>query len=65
LSGETQPIDIHIRKYSVTREGNDATLTVIDATASRQWVAEALREFVVGHSFSIPTKARVVLELLT
>jgi hypothetical protein len=39
-------------------------LTVVDATASRPWIAEALREFVVGRSFEIPTGAGVLFKLL-
>lgn len=65
LVGEAEPIEIHVRKYAVQRRGETATLTIVDATASRKWLAVALREFVVGHGFSIPAKAGAALKLLT
>jgi hypothetical protein len=65
LVGEAEPIEIHVRKYGIKRRANQVTLTVLDATASRKWLAEALRRFVVGRRFAIPAKAGTVLELLT
>ena len=65
LVGEAEPIEIHVTKYTLDQKGDDARLTIVDATASRKWLAEALREFVVGRSFSIPAKAGAVLNLLT
>jgi hypothetical protein len=65
LLGETEPIEIHITEYAVRRRGEAATVTIVGATASRAWLAAALREFVVGHSFSIPANAGAVLKLLT
>jgi hypothetical protein len=65
LVGETKPIEIQVRRYSLQHSGSDATLTVVDAAASRPWVDEALRAFVVGRSFVIPPKAEAVLKLLT
>jgi len=40
-------------------------ITVEDATSSREWLAVALREFVVGQDLAIPAKAGAVLKLLT
>jgi hypothetical protein len=65
LVGETKPVEIQVRRYSLQHSGNDATLTVVDAAASRPWVDEALRTFVVGRSFVIPSTAVAVLKLLT
>jgi hypothetical protein len=64
LAGEAEPVEIHVRKYGLAENGDDATLTILDATASREWVSAALREFVVGRSFAIPAKAGAVLKLL-
>jgi hypothetical protein len=64
LVGEAEPIEIHVTKYTLDQKGDDARLTIVHATASRKWLAEALREFVVGRSFSIPAKAGAVLNLL-
>ena len=65
LSGEVKPIDIYITNYVVRRHGKDATLTVVAATASRQWVAAALHQFVIGRRFTIPAQAGAALRLLT
>ena len=64
LVGESEIIEIHVRKYSLERKGNIVKLTVDDVTTSRRWLTEALREFVVGQPFSIPAGAGAVLKLL-
>jgi hypothetical protein len=64
LVGESETIEIHVKKYNLARKGDIVLLTVDDVTASRKWLAEALREFVVGRPFSIPPKAGAVLKLL-
>ncbi len=65
LVGETEPIEIHIKKYELRAGADHAKLTVLDAVASREWLTEVLREFIVGQSFTIPAKAAAVLKLLT
>jgi len=64
LRGESQPLEIQVTRYDIKQAGDIATITVVDATASREWVAEALRAFVVGKSFPIPPAAGAVLKLL-
>ena len=64
LVGESEPIEIHVRKYRLERKGNTVKLTVDDVTASRKWLTEALRAFVVGQAVSIPAGAGAVLKLL-
>ena len=65
LRGETEPIDVQVKKYSLEQAGDRATLMIVEATASREWVDGALQEFVVGRSFEIPPTAASVLKLLT
>jgi hypothetical protein len=64
LRGETQPIDVQVKKFSLEQAGDQATLTIVEATASREWVDGALQEFVVGRSFPVPPQAASVLKLL-
>jgi hypothetical protein len=64
LLGEAEPIEIHIQEYRLKRAGEATMLTVVNVTASRQWLTEALRQFVVGRSFTIPPGAGAVLSLL-
>ena len=65
LAGEATPIEIHVKKYELKRSGTGSRLTIVDATASREWLDEALREFVVGRSYTIPASAGAVLKLLS
>ena len=64
LLGEHQPIDVDILRYSLKEKGESTYITVEEATASREWLTAALREFVVGHDLPIPPKASAVLKLL-
>ncbi len=64
LLGEAEPVEVQITKYSLKNKGEEARLVIEDATASREWLAVALREFVVGQSFPVPAKAGVLLKLL-
>ena len=65
LRGEASPIKIHVNKYDLKKSGTATTLTIVEVTASREWLAEALREFVTGRSFKLPASAGAVLKLLT
>lgn len=64
LKGEDEPIDIHVKKYSLDRRSTRATLTIQDAVASREWLTEAINEFVIGQKFAIPERAAAILKLL-
>lgn len=58
LKGEDEPIDIHVMRYGLERRSAGATLTIVDAVASRKWLTEALNEFVIGQPFTIPDELR-------
>jgi hypothetical protein len=64
LLGESQPIELHVTKYSLKQKGGETHITVEEATASREWMTVALREFVIGKSFLLPSGAGTVLKLL-
>jgi hypothetical protein len=64
LIGETEPIDIDITEYRLRHTDEGAQLTIERATASREWLNVALREFVIGQSFPVPPKAEALLKLL-
>jgi len=65
LRGEVEPIEVEITKYSLKNKDSAASLTIEEATASREWLAVALREFVIGRTIDIPSKAGALLKLLT
>ena len=64
LVGEEQPIEIEITKYRLCSSDSGTQLIIEDATASREWLNVALREFVIGESFPVPPKAEALLKLL-
>jgi hypothetical protein len=64
LVGEEQPIEIEITKYRLCSSDSGTQLIIEDATASREWLNVALREFVIGESFPVPSKAEALLKLL-
>ena len=64
LIGESAPIEIEIARYRLNHTPAGSFLIVEDATASREWLDVALREFVIGQSFPIPEKAEALLKLL-
>jgi len=65
LLGEAEPIEVEITKYNLKDKNSGALLTIEEATASREWLAVALREFVVGQGINLPAKAGALLKLLT
>jgi len=65
LLGEAEPIEVEITKYNLKNKDSGARMTIEEATASREWMAVALREFVVGRTIDIPAKAGALLKLLT
>ncbi len=64
LAGESEPLVIHVGKYRIRRNGDQALLTITDATASRPWLDAALRHFVLGRSITVPQAAATALKLL-
>lgn len=50
LSGETEPIEVHVTDFTVA----DGMLQVTGARANRKWVDIALKNFVVGRPWKLP-----------
>src|SRR5262245_7442487 len=65
LIGEKEPIEVEILRYNLKTRDETAHITIEEATASREWLTVALREFVVGQDITIPAKAGALLKLLT
>jgi hypothetical protein len=65
LLGEKEPIEVEVLRYSLTEKSETTYVTIEEVTSSREWLAAALREFLVGREFAIPAKAAAVLKLLT
>jgi hypothetical protein len=64
LVGESTPVEIHVTDYTIEHQGERATVTIGDVTASREWITELLRQFVVGRTFALPERAAAIVKLL-
>ena len=64
LRGERGAIDVADVAYDIRHVDGSDWLTLVDATASREWVAAALKQFAVGRSFHLPAAAARALRLL-
>ena len=65
LVGEKEPIDVEILRYRLKLKGESTHITIEEARSSREWLAVALREFVVGQELTVPAKVGALLQLLT
>lgn len=63
LKGEAEPVRLTLTGYEIL-EGNPPRLRVGGATASREWLAVLLNQFVVGHPVELPANFAPVLRLL-
>ena len=64
LHGEVEPIDLDVRKYAVEHVNGSDWVTVVEAVASREWLTEALDQFIVGRRLRVSSKAGTALRLL-
>lgn len=64
LAGEKEPIEIEVSRYNLKSKGETTHITIEEATASREWLTLAMREFVVGQDLAVPAKAGALLKLL-
>jgi hypothetical protein len=65
LVGEKEPIEVEILRYNLKTKGETSHIIIEEATASREWLTVALREFIVGKDITIPAKAGALMMLLT
>jgi hypothetical protein len=66
LKGETNPISVHIGKYSLTREDEELWLTIDSQSiqASREWMTLLLQDQAARHRLPIPKKFAWLVEFL-
>ena len=65
LRGERGATDVADLRYDIHRADGVDWLTLVDATASREWMTAALKQFAVGQQISVPPNGARVLRLLT
>jgi hypothetical protein len=64
LAGEADPVVFDVRRYLLHASDHSASITLLDASASRPWIDRGLQAFVLGRPFIIPTKVAFALRLL-
>jgi len=55
LTGEVSLIGVTIEKYQVEQRGGKTYLTVLDSSATRPWMQSAMRQYVHGREFEVPS----------
>jgi hypothetical protein len=55
LTGELSPIGVTIEKYQVEKRDGKTILTVLDSSATRPWMQAAMRQYVHGREFEVPS----------
>lgn len=63
LRGERAPVALELR-YRINANRTRPTITISKASASRTWMNAALRRFVCGEKFVVPTAARPFIALV-
>lgn len=64
LLGEAESVWCEIRRYLIHASDRGATVTVVDARASRPWLDKVLQAFVIGRPLAVPSKLAFALKML-
>ena len=54
LKGEPEPVTLQVQEYQLLSNESGQFITLHRASASREWLNLALRDFVLGRPFPIP-----------
>jgi hypothetical protein len=64
LKGETAPIVFQVKKYEVVTDASGTGIVIHEATASREWMAAILEDFVRGRRIPVPEKYTGILRMI-
>ncbi len=64
LKGEVEAMTINLERYTIESDEGGAWLAIQEASASREWMTLALKDFVVGKRLPIPEKYLGVAKML-
>lgn len=65
LCGEPGPLDVDVQRYRLRMQNETPQIAIDEVTASREWLQNALHQFMVGRWIEIPQAAKTALEMLT
>jgi hypothetical protein len=61
LKGETAAVIVEILDYELATKGDAIFMEIKKISASREWIAAALKKFAVGRPIELPSAAKVLL----
>ena len=61
LKGESSAIQVLVTSYEVINRQERVFIRVLGADSSREWLTNALTEFVVGREIAVPDVAKLAL----
>jgi hypothetical protein len=65
LAGEEQPIEIKITDYHLEIAGQNTILTILQASADREWIDLLIQNALIGKKITIPTKkSEMIFQIL-
>ncbi|MFP4471957.1 MAG: hypothetical protein ACLFPE_14845 [Bacteroidales bacterium] len=65
LAGETEPIDIEVTDYDLTRQDGTLAIVVRQARCDREWINILLQKMVIDKPFEVPEdKASMVFDIM-
>ena len=64
LKGESSPLHLTLTGYEIAGTADKPVLRIAQTSASREWLAVVLKEFVEGKPIELPPKAAPLLKLL-
>ena len=65
LIGESEPVEVVVRRYDVERRGDHTSVVIAEAASTRPWVDAVLTAFLVGRPLPVPASAAAVLAVLS
>ena len=64
LSGETQPVRIHVQEYELIEADGRASIVIKQITTSRAWLTRLAQDFAVDRKFDLPESVRSFLPMI-
>lgn len=65
LAGEEQPIEIKITDYDIKKIGDKTILTVLQASADREWIDLLIQNALIGKEIKLPAgKSEMFFDIL-
>jgi hypothetical protein len=65
LAGEEQPIEIKVTDYHLEKAGENAILTVLQASADREWIDLLIQNTLIGKEIKLPAgKSEMFFDIL-